>query len=277
MERISRLLAVAGAAAVAMTLASVATASFPSHHGKVAGTAADGDPGPADLRLTGTVDPAQAAVGDSITWRLTVNDANAGPALDVWVDVTLPANVELTSSYADRGPGCTATSATTVHCNLDWLADSAPSGHVILVTKVDATGDHVLTAVTGYRAADPAPADNHVTLTATTPSPPPPPPPPVLPVIGRGSIAPSPIAGKKAIVTFSVTRSDNGAALTEGTAAGRASVAGKTIKSATQFTNGVAQVSFVVPKTAKRKQLKVVVTIVDNGQSAAKSATFTVH
>jgi hypothetical protein len=43
---------------------------------------------------------------------------------------------------------------------------------VILVTKVIAIGDHVLTAVTGYGSADPVPADNTLTLTATTPGPP---------------------------------------------------------------------------------------------------------
>ena len=136
----------AGAAAVALTLASVASASLLGQNGRTA----DGDPGVADLHMEGTVDPLQAAVGDSITWRLTVNDYNTGPALDVWVDVTLPANVSLTSSYTDRGTGCTVDGDNHLHCYLDWLADTAQFGHVILVTKVTATGDHVLTAVTGY-------------------------------------------------------------------------------------------------------------------------------
>ena len=139
----------AGAAAVALTLASVASASLLGQNAR----AADGDPGVADLRLEGTVDPLQATVGDLITWRLTVNDYNTGPALDVWVDVTLPANVSLTSSYTDRGTGCTVDADNHLHCYLDWLADTAQFGHVILVTKVTATGDHVLTAVTGYSSS----------------------------------------------------------------------------------------------------------------------------
>ena len=130
-----------------------------------------GGSGVADLRLEGTVDPVQAGVGDTLTWRITVNDYNTGPATNLWVDITLPANVELTSSYTDRGTGCVATGATTLHCYLDWLADSVQFGHVILVTKITATGDHVLTAVTGYSAPDPHPADNSLTLTATTPAP----------------------------------------------------------------------------------------------------------
>jgi hypothetical protein len=258
--------AVAGAAALAMALASVATAS----------SLADGDPGVADLRLAGTVDPVQAAVGDSLTWQITVNDYNARPALDVWVDVTLPTNVELTSSYTDRGTGCTSTGTNTLHCNLDWLADSAQFGHVILVTKVTATGDHVLTAVAGYRAADPNPADNMVTLAATTPSPPPPVA-PVLPVISPAVVWPSPTAGKRATTSFLVIRSDNNNPLSEGTMIAIPSVAGKVITHGQQFKNGVARVSFVVPKTAKGKLLTVKVTITSSGGSATRIATLSVR
>jgi uncharacterized repeat protein (TIGR01451 family) len=138
-----------------------------------------GGSGVADLRLEGTVEPQQAAVGDTITWRITVNDFNTGPALDVYVDIQLPSSVSLVSSYADRGTGCTVVADNKLHCYLDWLADGAQFGHVILVTKVTATGDHVLTAVTGYRSADPVPADNSLTLTGTTPAPFVPPPTPV--------------------------------------------------------------------------------------------------
>ena len=87
----------------------------------------------------------------------------------VYVNLTLPANVTVTYTYTDRGTGCTSTGATTWHCYLDWLADTAQVGHVILTAKVTATGDHALTAVAGYNAPDPTPNDNTVTLTATTP------------------------------------------------------------------------------------------------------------
>ena len=124
-----------------------------------------GGSGVADLRLEGSVDPAtQPAVGDTLTWRVTVNDYNTGPATGLWVDIQLPMNVSLVSSYADRGTGCTVVGPNKLHCYLDWLADNVQFGHVILVTKVTAVGDHVLTAVTGYSSADPTPADNTLTL-----------------------------------------------------------------------------------------------------------------
>ena len=254
------------AAALAMAVASVATAS----------TRADGDPGVADLRLAGTVDPVQAAVGNSLTWQITVNDYNTGPALDVWIDVTLPTNVELTSSYTDRGTGCTPTGTNTLHCDLDWLADTAQFAHVILVTKVTATGDHVLTAVTGYRAADPNPADNTLTLAATTPTPPPPIA-PVLPVISTAVVWPPPTAGKRATVSFLVLRSDTNNPLTEGTMIATSLLAGKTIAHKQQFRGGVAQISLVVPKTAKGKTLTVKLTITSSGGSATKTATLPVR
>ena len=255
------------ASALAMAVASVASAT----------SRADGDPGVADLRLSGTVDPVQAAVGDGLTWQITVNDYNAGPALDVWVDVTLPTNVELTSSYTDRGTGCTPAGPNTLHCDLDWLADTAQFGHVILVTKVTATGNHVLTAVTGYRAADPSPADNTLTLGATTPTPPPPLA-PVSPVISTAVMWPRPTAGKRATVSFLVLRSDTNNPLTEGTMTATVLLAGKAIPHKQRFTGGVAQVSFVVPKTAKGEVLTVKLTITStSGGSATKTTNFSVR
>jgi hypothetical protein len=110
-------------------------------------------------------------VAAPLTRRITVNDYNTGPANGLWVDVTLPSSVSLVSSYADRGTGCTVDAPNHLHCYLDWLSDNVQFAHVILVTKVTATGDHVLTAVTGYVSADPTPADNTLTLTETTPAP----------------------------------------------------------------------------------------------------------
>ena len=159
-----------------------------------------GGSGVADLRLEGSVDPVQAGVGDTVTWRITVNDYNTGPATGLWVDVQLPSSVSLVSSYADRGTGCIVVGDNKLHCYLDWLADNVQFGHVILVTKVTATGDHVLTAVTGYVSADPTPADNSLTLTATTPVPVVPAPTPVAPSIRIVQAT----AAKSGIVTLKV-------------------------------------------------------------------------
>ena len=236
-----------------------------------------GGSGVADLRLEGSVEPTQAAVGENLTWRITVNDYNTGPATNFWVDIQFPASVSLVSSYADRGTGCTVVGDNKLHCYLDWLADNVQFGHVILVTKVTATGDHVLTAVTGYSAADPTPADNTLTLTATTPAPPPPYTPPVVvvrPVIGSATITPAAAAGRHVAVSFKVTRSDNGKLLTRGTMICDPSIQGRVIHHAEQFTNGVARLAFTIPKNAKGKLLKVHVTIKLAGQSATRIVTF---
>jgi len=236
--------------------------------------------GVADLALTGTVSSVQPQVGDTLTWSLTVTDANAMPAYNVLVDVTLPANVQLVSTYADRGTGCTTTSATTLHCSLDWLADTAQIGHVVITGKVTATGDHTLTAVTSYSSpsgpvGDPNPSNNTVSVASSTPTPPPP---PVLPVIAAGIASPAVKAGKRTTVTFAVTRSDNAAAMTDGTLTSTATLSKKAIAHTQGFVNGVASVTVTIPKKSKGKVLKVTVSILSttNG-TAAKSATFTVH
>lgn len=51
------------------------------------------------------------------------------------------------------------------------------------------------------------------------------------------------------------------------------SVAGKVIKHVEQFKNGVATLTFVVPKTSKGKMLKVKVEIANGTQSATKITT----
>lgn len=125
------------------------------------------------------------------------------------------------------------------------------------------------------------------------------------PVIGKPVMTPTRVmAGKRVTVTFPVTRSDAAQPkpLTSGTMVCDPSIGGKVIPHAESFTNGVARLSFVVPKTAKGKLLKVKVTIkaptyrgedgtsVDiatgqlalvaqwyQGQSATKIASFLTH
>lgn len=71
------------------------------------------------------------------------------------------------------------------------------------------------------------------------------------------------IAGKRFTVSFPVSQTGGAKTepLTRGTMVGAPSVAGKVIRHTESFTAGVARLSFVVPKTAKGKQLKVKVTI----------------
>ena len=82
------------------------------------------------------------------------------------------------------------------------------------------------------------------------------------PVIGKPVTVPARVvAGKRITVSFPVTRSDNKKPLTAGTMICDPSVVGKVIRHAESFRSGVARLSFVVPITAKGKQLKVKVTI----------------
>ena len=100
----------------------------------------------------------------------------------------------------------------------------------------------------------------------------------VKPLIGTPTLSPAkPAAGKRLTIVFPVTRSDTGAPLVNGTMICDLSVAGKVIPHGDQFKNGTARLTFVVPKTAKGKLLKVKLTIKARGRSAAKVATFPVH
>ncbi|HYA09058.1 MAG TPA: hypothetical protein VEG24_05670, partial [Gaiellaceae bacterium] len=86
-----------------------------------------------------------------------------------------------------------------------------------------------------------------------------------------------PTAGKRFTVGFAVTRSDTGAPLTSGTMICDPSVSGKVISHAEQFSRGVAVLTFVIPKTAKGKILKVKVTIKLGTQSTTRIANFLVR
>jgi hypothetical protein len=98
------------------------------------------------------------------------------------------------------------------------------------------------------------------------------------PVIGKPVIVPAqPLAGKRLSVSFKVTRSDTGAALTSGKMICDPSVAGQVIRHAESFTGGTARLAFVVPANAAGKLLKVKVTIKSGSRSATKVATFHVQ
>jgi hypothetical protein len=87
----------------------------------------------------------------------------------------------------------------------------------------------------------------------------------VTPVVGKPVTVPAKAtAGKRLTVSFPVTHTDAGdkpVPLTSGTIVGAATIAGRVMRHTESFTNGVARISFVVPKTAKGKQLKVKATI----------------
>jgi hypothetical protein len=270
-----RAMLISALAATAAALAlSAAASSAPTRSACTPGQ----DCGLADLQLTGTVNEAQSQVGDSLVWQLTANDYNTYPILNVYVDVTLPAGTQYVSAVTDRGAGCTATSATTLHCSLDWLSKDVQFGHVTITTKVNGTGAHTLTATTGYSSpsgpvADPIPANNTVSLTSTTTIP------TVYPVIATGVASPAVTAGKTVTITFNVTRSDNQQPMTDGTMTVTSTLGTAAIVNTPVFANGAAQVKVTIPKKkVKGKKLFVSVTITSTTNGVAtKSAKFTVH
>lgn len=124
---------------------------------------------------------------------------------------------------------------------------------------------------------DVAPDDGFWTYDLSTPPPAPltPPAQVVKAVIGTPTVTPAkPVAGKRFTIVFPVTRSDNGAALTQGTMICDPSVAGKVLPHSEQYRAGKARLSFAVPRVAKGKALKVKVTIKVGAQSTTRVASF---
>lgn len=112
---------------------------------------------------------------------------------------------------------------------------------------------------------------------ATTVRPQPSPSLPLKAVIGAPSTSSkTATAGKRFAVTFPVKRSDNGAPLKTGKMICDPSVAGKVIPHSEQFKNGSASLSFVVPKSANGKLLKVKLTIKVGTKSTTRVAQFRV-
>lgn len=99
----------------------------------------------------------------------------------------------------------------------------------------------------------------------------------VKPVIGAPVITPlAAAAGKRMTVTFPITRSDNGRPMTAGRMTCVPSVAGKVVAHTESFAAGKARLSFVVPKTAKGKLLKIKITIEAGSSSATRIASLRV-
>ncbi len=254
-----------------------------------------GGSGAADLYLTGSVEPVLVPVGGTLTWRLRVlDDKNYGPAPGVHVDVTLPAGVQVALTQADRGPGCVSSGAGTLRCDLDWLSSDAPYGNIVIVTNVTAAGELVLGATVGWARADANPSDNMLTLKANTPAPvvSAPSTPPVVvkarpkPVFGKPltrhfgkplKLRRVPFAGHRFRFTLPVKRSDTGAPLRVGKMAANPRVAGKLIKHAESFKKGKARLTFLVPRAARGKLIKIKIKITTSGKTTTRLYTYRVR
>jgi hypothetical protein len=99
----------------------------------------------------------------------------------------------------------------------------------------------------------------------------------VTPAIGKPVLTPAvPKAGKRLTVTFPLTRQEDGTPLTGGTMTCDPKVAGKVLAHSESIGTGAARLTFVVPKAAKGKLLKVNLTIRAGGKTAHTVATFRV-
>jgi len=114
-------------------------------------------------------------------------------------------------------------------------------------------------------------------LTAPKPTPTPA---PVLvkPVFGAVKSVPAgPVAGKQFSYAIQVTASDSGSRLTKGTMVCVVSIGSKVLASTQAFKQGVAGVTFLVPKSARGKQLTITMRMVLGNQSTTKVVTYKVH
>jgi len=175
--------------APAALVASLVLLSAAGAHG--IGPASSGGSGGSspDLVLTKTATRTAALVGDVVVYYIKVSvkpdQKITQTATQVVVTDPLPAGVTVTSTYSDRGAGCSGT--TTLVCNLDFLP-GALTATITVRTRVTQTGTIVNTASVRAHQNDPDLSNNSAsaTVTVTTPTPPaPPPPPPAAPRLIR--------------------------------------------------------------------------------------------
>ena len=99
----------------------------------------------------------------------------------------------------------------------------------------------------------------------------------IVPAIGNPLAVPSrPRAGKLLSLSFPVTRSDTGAALTGGTLAVQTTIAGKPVTGTSSLSGGAAHVNTLVPKTAKGKVLRVKLTVTLGTKTTSRVVSFVV-
>jgi uncharacterized protein DUF11 len=128
---------------------------------------------PPDLHLDATATSTTApGVGAELDFTITVSSKNTGGASDATLQVTLPAGYAVTSTYADRGPGCSS-APPTLRCDVAFINPSA-STHVRITGTVGQAGEQDLTAVvTGFPEPELDPSDNTITVKLPAAAPPP--------------------------------------------------------------------------------------------------------
>ena len=207
----------------------------------------------------------------------TVSNKGGAGSLQTHLMIQLPSTLTLLGPPAyERGSGCTGSQR--LDCNLDYIPNGGAT-KVVFAVRVSGSGAQQITA-TASSDREANPADNSATLTlqVTAPQAPFAPPSVAKPVFGMPLTRPLiPVAGKRFTFTLAVKRSDTGAPLKAGRMACDPTVAGKPVKHVESFKAGKAQLSLLVPKTAKGKQLKIKIKIVSGGQTATRTVTYRVR
>lgn len=123
----------------------------------------------ADLSLAGTASPNPAAVGSTLSYRLTLTNNGPATSTNAQLTDTLPSNVTFVSASTTQG-SCSGTG--TVNCNIGTLASGASAIVTIVVTPT-ASGQISNTATASGTEADPDSTNNSTTTTTVIDNPPP--------------------------------------------------------------------------------------------------------
>lgn len=117
--------------------------------------------GTADLRLTKQADRDEAAIGQLVTYTLTVRNDGPDSALQARITDPLPAGMVFSSSPE----GCVELGAA-VTCELGSLAPGASATRHVVVSVTD-DGTHTNTATVSSAASDPTPGNDSASASVT--------------------------------------------------------------------------------------------------------------
>ncbi|HUO83790.1 MAG TPA: DUF11 domain-containing protein [Thermoanaerobaculia bacterium] len=122
----------------------------------------------ADLSITKSADSERVALGDTVTYTITVSNDGSENASNVLVTDVLPEGMNYVSSSASQGSGCTETEGT-VFCELGTIADG-DSAAVTIVVEVMELGsfENTASASSDFSDADGATATAAVVEGAAT-------------------------------------------------------------------------------------------------------------
>lgn len=112
-----------------------------------------------DLSVTIYGSPAVVQQGEALTFFTVVQNKGGSGATGVKLQVTLPAGVTVTSTYADLGSACSV-SGQVVTCPLDYVAVGAKSTTTIRTKVGSATAGLSASATVTLAQTDQNPADN---------------------------------------------------------------------------------------------------------------------